>query len=387
MRGVLGDFMSQLTIEHKETSEEKIANCAPYTSLFRDALKEAHKLNASDIHIEPTADGLQIRIRVNGDLYTHKTLCNDHRQSFIQEVKRLSNLSIAISNRPQDSRLSLPSWKLALRVNSTPTLYGEKVVLRLLDMTTDFDLATVNLSDDVVNDLKEASKEKNGVIIVSGPTGSGKTRTLFSLLNSLDKERKNIVSLEDPIEYTFKGINQIEIKEPLTFADGLRAILRQDPDVILVGEIRDYETADLCFKAAATGHLVISTLHANSATKVIERLKNMGVEQYMITSNLKFSAAQRLVKKLCDNCSKRVDKEDINNVKDGFQLDGLRTQNLQGCKYCKNGISGRIPVMEYLTKSELNNAELLIPKKTLAQECINKVNNGIVDYKEVLTYE
>ncbi len=379
--------MSQLTIEHKETSEEKIANCAPYTSLFRDALKEAHKLNASDIHIEPTADGLQIRIRVNGDLYTHKTLCNDHRQSFIQEVKRLSNLSIAISNRPQDSRLSLPSWKLALRVNSTPTLYGEKVVLRLLDMTTDFDLATVNLSDDVVNDLKEASKEKNGVIIVSGPTGSGKTRTLFSLLNSLDKERKNIVSLEDPIEYTFKGINQIEIKEPLTFADGLRAILRQDPDVILVGEIRDYETADLCFKAAATGHLVISTLHANSATKVIERLKNMGVEQYMITSNLKFSAAQRLVKKLCDNCSKRVDKEDINNVKDGFQLDGLRTQNLQGCKYCKNGISGRIPVMEYLTKSELNNAELLIPKKTLAQECINKVNNGIVDYKEVLTYE
>ncbi|MAV91988.1 MAG: hypothetical protein CL676_11265 [Bdellovibrionaceae bacterium] len=379
--------MSQLTIEHKETSEEKIANCAPYTSLFRDALKEAHKLNASDIHIEPTADGLQIRIRVNGDLYTHKTLCNDHRQSFIQEVKRLSNLSIAISNRPQDSRLSLPSWKLALRVNSTPTLYGEKVVLRLLDMTTDFDLATVNLSDDVVNDLKEASKEKNGVIIVSGPTGSGKTRTLFSLLNSLDKERKNIVSLEDPIEYTFKGINQIEIKEPLTFADGLRAILRQDPDVILVGEIRDYETADLCFKAAATGHLVISTLHANSATKVIERLKNMGVEQYMITSNLKFSAAQRLVKKLCDNCSKRVNKEDINNVKDGFQLDGLRTQNLQGCKYCKNGISGRIPVMEYLTKSELNNAELLIPKKTLAQECINKANNGIVDYKEVLTYE
>lgn len=379
--------MSQLTIEHKETSEEKIANCAPYTSLFRDALKEAHKLNASDIHIEPTADGLQIRIRVNGDLYTHKTLCNDHRQSFIQEVKRLSNLSIAISNRPQDSRLSLPSWRLALRVNSTPTLYGEKVVLRLLDMTTDFDLATVNLNDDVVNDLKEASKEKNGVIIVSGPTGSGKTRTLFSLLNSLDKERKNIVSLEDPIEYTFKGINQIEIKEPLTFADGLRAILRQDPDVILVGEIRDYETADLCFKAAATGHLVISTLHANSATKVIERLKNMGVEQYMITSNLKFSAAQRLVKKLCDNCSKRVNKEDINNVKDGFQLDGLRTQNLQGCKYCKNGISGRIPVMEYLTKSELNNAELLIPKKTLAQECINKANNGIVDYKEVLTYE
>ena len=379
--------MSQLTIEHKETSEEKIANSAPYTSLFRDALKEAHRLSASDIHIEPTADGLQIRIRVNGDLYTHKILSSDHRQSFIQEVKRLSNISIAISNRPQDSRLTLPSWKLVLRVNSTPTLYGEKVVLRLLDMTTDFDLETVNLSDDVVSDLKEAAKEKNGVIIVSGPTGSGKTRTLFSLLNSLDKERMNIVSLEDPIEYTFKGINQIEIKDPLTFADGLRAILRQDPDVILVGEIRDFETADLCFKAAATGHLVISTLHANSATKVIERLKNMGVEQYMINSNLKFSAAQRLVKKLCSNCSTTTKKKDIENIKADLKLENLRKQNDDGCNECKHGISGRIPVMEYLTKSELNKTDSLLPKKTIAQELLNKANNGLVDYKEVLAYE
>ena len=361
--------MSQLTIEYKETSEEKIQNCAPYTSLFRDALKEAHRLSASDIHIEPVADGLQIRIRVNGDLFTYKSLGFDHRQSFIQEVKRLSNLSIAISNRPQDSRLSLPTWKLALRVNSTPTLYGEKVVLRLLDMTTDFDLATVNLSENIVDDLKVAAQEKNGVIIVSGPTGSGKTRTLFSLLNSLDKERKNIVSLEDPVEYTFKGINQIEIKEPLSFADGLRAILRQDPDVILVGEIRDYETADLCFKAAATGHLVISTLHANSAVKVIERLRNMGVEDYMINSNLKFSAAQRLVKKLCQACS--------------IEAGNGRSRNPHGCRYCKNGISGRVPVMEYLTKDELSNDDKLVPKVTLAQEYMKKASKGLIDIKEV----
>ncbi len=377
--------MGQITIEHRQTNEEKLSAIAPYTSLFRDALKEAHRLLASDIHIEPTTDGLQIRIRVNGDLYTYKELGVEHRQSFIQEVKRLSNLSIAISTRPQDSRLSLPSWNLALRVNSTPTLYGEKIVLRLLDMTTDFDLSTTSLSDDVITDLKIAATEKNGVIIISGPTGSGKSRTLFSLLNSLEKKTKNIVSLEDPIEYIFKGISQIEIKKSLSFADGLRAILRQDPDIILVGEIRDFETADLCFKAAATGHLVISTLHANSSTKVIERLKNMGVDEYMIQSNLKFSAAQRLVKKLCSYCAFVPNKEDLSN-NPAFNLSSVRTQNHQGCSHCTNGITGRLPVMEYLTKNELKDAQNLKPKRSLRQECLNKANQGLIDYKEVLAY-
>lgn len=379
-----------LTVEHIQTNEEKLASGAPYTALFREALKKAHKQSASDIHIEPTASGLSIRIRTNGDLYTHKILAKEYRQSFIQEVKRLCNLSIAISNRPQDSRLSLPSWGLALRVNSTPTLYGEKIVLRLLDMTTDFDLKSANLSPDVVSDLKLSSNENNGVIIVSGPTGSGKTRTLFSLLNSLDKERKNIVSLEDPVEYTFSGINQIEIKNSLSFADGLRAILRQDPDVILVGEIRDFETADLCFKASATGHLVISTLHANSAIKVIERLRNMGIEQYMIESNLKFSAAQRLVKQICPFCSPKVD---IGQIKQNSALSFLaekgdfREINPDGCEKCKSGIYGRIPVMEYLTKNELSSGEPLNPKKRLFDEYIFKAQNGLIDYKEVLNCE
>ena len=154
--------MSQITIEHKQTNEEKIASPSPYTSLFREVLQEAKKQSASDIHIEPNNNGLFIRIRINGDLLLHKTLPGDYRQSFIQEVKRLCNLSIAISNRPQDCRLSLPSWKLALRVNSTPTLYGEKIVLRLLDMTTDFNLESANLNQDVVFDLKNSAREKTG---------------------------------------------------------------------------------------------------------------------------------------------------------------------------------------------------------------------------------
>jgi len=382
--------MGQLTIEHKETHEDKIAKDAPYTSLFRECLLEAQKIVASDIHIEPNSDSLIIRIRVNGDLYIYKTLEKEYRQSFIQEVKRLCNLSIAISNRPQDSRLSLPTWNLALRVNCTPTLYGEKIVLRLLDMTTEFDLSTVNLSNDVVLDLKKSAKEKNGVIIVSGPTGSGKTRTLFSLLNSLEKEKKNIVTLEDPIEYTFKGINQIEIKKTLTFGDGLRAILRQDPDVILVGEIRDFETADLCFKASATGHLVISTLHANSATKVVERLKNMGVEQYMIDSNLKFSSAQRLIKKLCSNCSIKADDEIVEQLCRKYSIEktsNFREANPRGCNKCKGGISGRVPVMEYLTRNELKSIEILNTKKSLLDEYIEKAQLGLIDYKEVHDYE
>lgn len=377
--------MSNLTIEYKETNEEMLRNKTPYTSLFRDSLKKALEIKASDVHIEPLIDGLNIRIRQNGDLITFKTLEKEHRQSFIQEVKRLSNLSIAISNKPQDSRLSLPSWKLSLRVNSTPTIYGEKIVLRLLDMTTEFDLNNSNLSQSAINDLTNAAKEKNGVIIVSGPTGSGKTRTLFSLLNSLDRKKLNIVSLEDPVEYTFKGINQIEIKKTLTFADGLRAILRQDPDVILVGEIRDRETADLCFKASATGHLVISTLHANSASKVIERLMNMGVEEYMLRSNLKFSAAQRLLKQVCPNCSTSLKPESLNSIKTELNLNisSLKMRGT-GCERCNDGIIGRIPVMEYLTKEEINTNNT--PKRSFLKELEEKASSGAIDRTEVINF-
>lgn len=377
--------MSNLTIEYKETNEEMLRNKTPYTSLFRDSLKKALEIKASDVHIEPLIDGLNIRIRQNGDLITFKTLEKEHRQSFIQEVKRLSNLSIAISNKPQDSRLSLPSWKLSLRVNSTPTIYGEKIVLRLLDMTTEFDLNNSNLSQSAINDLTNAAKEKNGVIIVSGPTGSGKTRTLFSLLNSLDRKKLNIVSLEDPVEYTFKGINQIEIKKALTFADGLRAILRQDPDVILVGEIRDRETADLCFKASATGHLVISTLHANSASKVIERLMNMGVEEYMLRSNLKFSAAQRLLKQVCPNCSTSLKPESLNSINTELNLNisSLKIRGT-GCEKCNDGIIGRIPVMEYLTKEEINTNNT--PKRSFLKELEEKASSGAIDRTEVINF-
>ncbi len=350
-----------------------ISTASPYASLFMDAISYAKANHISDIHVEPTADGVLLRMRMNGDLQDWKKLPLDYRQSFIQEVKRLSQISIAISNKPQDARLSLPHLKLALRVNSTPMLYGEKIVLRLLDLETTFDFSTSNLDPLCVSEIVKATQYKNGVMIFSGPTGSGKTRTLYTILNSLEKQKKNIVTLEDPIEYTFERINQIEINEKnISFSDGLRAILRQDPDVILVGEIRDSETADLCFKAASTGHLVLTSLHANSATKVIDRLLNLGVEKYMIESNLRFSAAQRLVKKLCPHCS-------LPHEGDEF----LKTTNHNGCDHCNQGVIGRLPILEYLTREELNFNSPLTPKESLQEATLKLARQGLVDATEV----
>jgi len=265
-------------------------------------------------------------------------------------------------------------------------------VIWLLDLSTTFDFESANIDESCAVDIKKAVQNKNGVIIISGPTGSGKTRTLYTLLNSLEKEQKNIVTLEDPIEYTFERINQIEINEKnLSFSDGLRAILRQDPDVILVGEIRDFETADLCFKAAATGHLVLSSLHANSSTKVVDRLLNLGIDQYIIESNLRFSAAQRLLKKICQGCSSKASLEDIDNL--GLTLakanidnkvSNFKVRNPSGCKSCDNGIVGRVPVIEYITKVELDFSNPLIPKESLRQATLKLAQKGLVDINEVL---
>lgn len=350
---------------------------SPYVSLFMDAIFYAKNKGVSDIHIEPNSEGVLIRMRINGELDDYKKLSLDYRQSFIQEVKRLSNLSIAISNKPQDSRLSLPNLKLALRVNSTPMLYGEKIVLRLLDLESTFDFSNSNIDPNCVLEIRKATNYSNGVMILSGPTGSGKTKTLYTILNSLEKMSKNIVTLEDPVEYTFERINQIEINEKsLSFSDGLRSILRQDPDVILVGEIRDYETADLCFKAASTGHLVLTSLHANSALKVIDRLLNLGVDKYIIESNLRFSAAQRLIKKICPECSIKVDNET-----------NFKSRNLNGCKSCEAGIVGRVPIIEYLTKDELDFSKTLVPKESLFQATLKLAQSGVIDAKEVLHAE
>jgi type IV pilus assembly protein PilB len=376
-----------------ETSNDdtRLAAFGAYTAVFRDAVQAAHAQGASDIHIEPTRSGVDIRFRVFGDMdIPWKSLGLEHRQSFINEVKRLVNLSIAVSGRPQDSRVSYAGLRLDLRVNLIPVLFGEKIVLRLLDLSRSFQLKDLNIDASAKDDLVSALRSKNGVILISGPTGSGKTTTLYTVLSSLDRRKLNIVTIEDPVEYSIAGINQTNVDSKISFAGALRAILRQDPDVILVGEIRDEETADLCFKAAATGHLVLSTVHANGAPEVIQRLLNLGVEKYLIENCLRYSAAQRLAKRLCPLCSVPADGDLVA----GFGAnDARRSANYRvcgsGCDECKSGYVGRVLLFEYMAQKEISSfsaSDFLgpaLPKASLEQVALERASEGLIDAREV----
>lgn len=374
---------TSLRIEQTQSDDQKIQALGPYTSLFRDTILTAKKMMASDIHIQPTREGVDIRLRVNGDMITWKQLSLDHRRAFINEVKRLTNLSIAISGRPQDGRISYQTWQLDLRTSLLPSQYGEKIVLRLLDLTRKFEISELGFDPETHSDLQSALSGKNGVLIVSGPTGSGKTTTLYTLLCALDRNSRNIITLEDPIEYAIPGLTQVQISKKLSFADALRSVLRQDPDVILVGEIRDSETADLCVKAAATGHFVLSTLHANSAAEVLSRLINLGIDRHMLKSVLRFSAAQRLVKSLCNYCSIPFQAEDGTS---------FRKRALKGCDHCYQGISGRLPVLEYMKSKQIqeylgNMDASPSVSKTLREAAMKRAEKGEVDYDEAFFME
>ncbi len=372
----------------------------PYGELFYDAVQKAQTDEASDIHIEPTRTGISIRFRILGDMQPPwKKLSTDHKLGFVNEVKQLTNLSIAISGRPQDGRISIDPLKLDLRVNLLPTLYGEKIVLRLLDLKRNFDLDRAGFEVETLHDLKDATRFKNGVILISGPTGSGKTTTLYSLLCSIDRKKLNVITLEDPVEYSLPGINQVRIDSKINFSQALRAVLRQDPDVILVGEIRDEETAALCFKAASTGHLVLSTIHANGAAEVIGRLLNLGVEKFMIASNLRFSCAQRLVKRICQTCAVKCPQDVANDIlkKAGVDLisrDGKSNFELaddgNGCSACRGGYTGRIPILEYMKggaiKDFIEVAARDPPRlaRTLKEAAYYHAFQGEIDIREVL---
>ena len=383
------------------SDDQKIADADPYTSLMRDALLSAKYLGASDIHLQPSRDGLEIRFRVHGEMMTWKVLGLDHRQSFLNEAKRLCNLSIALSGRPQDSRVSFQAWQLDLRASLLPSQYGEKIVLRLLDLTRRFEFSELGFDRETLSDLEEALGSKHGVLLISGPTGSGKTTTLYTLLCHLDRKGQNILTLEDPIEYGIEGLTQVQVSSKMSFADALRAVLRQDPDVILVGEIRDKETADLCVKAANTGHLVLSTIHANGASEVIGRLLNMGIDSYLLRSCIRLSAAQRLVKRLCPKCSRappaslRKQLSEVLLAKRIRLSQGanLKTVNHEGCEHCRQGFIGRAPILEYMKKPEIQrfideglDSEPVLNRR-LSQACEALAEKGEIDAQEILKIE
>lgn len=356
--------------------DKSLLATSPCGIVINEVLRDAKLKNASDIHIEPTEHDVQIRFRIFGEMtLPQKNIPKFLQDVFLSDLKKILGLSIAISGRPQDSRASFSEYGIDVRANLLPTIYGEKVVLRILDLGRNFKLSSVGFSNQTVEDLKLALEEPNGVILISGPTGSGKTTTLYSLLNELGPQRKNIVTLEDPVEYRLKGMNQVQISPKISFGQGLRAILRQDPDIILVGEIRDEETADLCFKAASTGHLVLSTIHANGAREVCERLEKLGVEKYLLKSNLRFSAAQKLLPKICENCSSTIGSAEKARV----------LKPTPGCNQCVGGITGRIPILEYLDKKAVadyfddKRPHEFIHVRNFNEQYVRLVELGLVD--------
>lgn len=367
----------RFTVSRAMSDDEKIACDSPYVALFREIVVYARSVGASDIHLQPTIQGLDVRLRVLGELETYKRLEVQHRQSFINEVKRVANFSLAMLGVPQDSSIHFEMWSLKLRASLLPSQYGEKIVLRLLDLSKKFELGAQGFSENERLALLDALNCENGLVLLSGPTGSGKTTTLYALLSALDRKRKNVMTLEDPVEYEIEGLTQTQVSETLTFSQALRATLRQDPDVVLVGEIRDEETAKLCMAAASTGHLVLSTIHANSSEEIYKRMRGLGVDDLDLRSLLRLSVAQRLLPKICGQCSTEAPKE-VYPASAG-QGD-FRLRNLDGCESCRAGISGQVPILEY--RRGEGTGEGGGATWTLIQSCRDRAERGIVDVRE-----
>ncbi len=308
---------------------------------------------SSDIHIHPDKQYIFIRLRIDGELTTITQISIVHLPSIISRLKILSNLDISETRRPQDGRfifISRYGHHRDCRISICPSLYGEKSVIRLLNShQSAMPIRDLNLSDSHYQIIATAIHKPQGLILITGPTGSGKTQTLYTLINTINDTRKNIITIENPIEITMEYIHQINIRNDinLTFHTALKSILRQDPDIIMIGEIRDKETATMAIQASQTGHLVFSTLHSNSSIESITRLINMGAEPYNLSSSLSLIIAQRLVKKICHHCNR---KEHSMNKNHALIDNNIKQKNrLSHCHYCTNGYYGRTPVLEILS--------------------------------------
>jgi type IV pilus assembly protein PilB len=340
---------------------EKAANSTPVIKLLNTLLLQAIHDHASDIHIEPFEDDLKIRYRIDGVLY--EIMSPPHRlgAALTSRVKVMSKLDISETRLPQDGRieLNIGGRPVDLRVSTLPTMFGESVVMRILDRSNvSLDLEKIGLRNKDLALMRALIEKPNGIVLVTGPTGSGKTTTLYSALNEANKPDVKIITTEDPVEYDLDGIVQVQINEEigLTYASCLRSILRQDPDTILVGEIRDLETAQIAIEAALTGHLVFSTLHTNDAPSVVTRLVDLGVEPYLLSATLEAVVAQRLVRRICDDCK----TEYLPSDEELFELDlepsavkGKRFYYGEGCKRCNNtGYRGRQGIFEIMLLNE-----------------------------------
>jgi type IV pilus assembly protein PilB len=397
--------------EEREVNLERLREQveeAPIVKLVDYIISNAINERASDIHIEPQEKRLNIRYRIDGVLHDIISPGKALQMAICSRIKIMSNMDIAERRLPQDGRFTIKQGfrEVDLRVSTLPTVFGEKVVMRLLEKgALSLDLDSLGFADDQLGIFRRYIKNPHGMVLLTGPTGSGKTTTLYSALTEIKSSQTNIVTVEDPVEYQIKGIYQVQAnpKIGLTFANGLRYILRQDPDIIMVGEIRDLETAEMAIRSALTGHLVFSTLHTNDAVGTIVRLINMGVEPYLVCSSLHLAVAQRLVRRICPQCkeSYKPSKEVLRSLGiDGKPMQkGLLFYHGKGCRRCKDtGYFGRTAICEMLEmkglvrNSILNGADIdgirqvaiEMGMTTLRENGLQKVRDGITTPEEVL---
>jgi type IV pilus assembly protein PilB len=387
-----------VTNDSAERVETKIIEDAPVTKIVATILRYATEGNASDVHIEHMRDKVRVRFRVDGTLNTSLVLPINVHAAIVARIKILSNMKLDEKRKPQDGRFSakIEGRKIDFRVSTFPAYYGEKVVMRILDQEKGVKpLDQMGLSPEMLAMVRRAIAAPYGMILISGPTGSGKTTTLYSMLGEINKEEKNVLSLEDPIEYNIEGMSQSQVHPEIgyTFAAGLRTTLRQDPDVIMVGEIRDKETAQLAIQAALTGHLVLSTIHTNSAVGVIPRLVDMGIEPFLIAPTLVLTMAQRLVSTLCPGTGKAmpvegsiktmIDKQ-FGDMPEEYRKKlplGPAVYEKEASAECPNGTRGRTAVFEmFEMDKELEKAILKDPTEVTISEILRK--RGMITMRE-----
>jgi len=411
---ILNDIKNEnfeILSEEKNDEPEDITNEvteAPVVKLVNHLILEAVRKSVSDIHIETYSNILRVRYRIDGKLIEMTPLPYRLRSAVISRIKIMADLNISERRLPQDGRIKIKTGlkTIDIRVSTTPTIFGEKVVMRILDASNlMLDMEKFGIPPAGLRSLREALAAPYGMILVTGPTGSGKTTTLYSALSNLNKPDVNIMTAEDPVEYNIEGINQVNVNQNigLTFAAALRSFLRQDPDIIMVGEIRDLETAEIAIKAALTGHLVLSTLHTNDSASSLTRLTDMGIDPFLTASSVRLIIAQRLIRKICPHCKVQTDpgKSELLSFLNlsSKELSELKLYEGKGCPLCNNtGYSGRCGLYEVLPV-DLEIQEMIISKappysikdkavskgmETLRTIALQKLKAGLTTVEEVL---
>ncbi|MFZ4480367.1 MAG: type II secretion system ATPase GspE [Rhodoferax sp.] len=393
-----GDFVEHL---------KDLASEAPVIRMVNQIIGRVTDLRASDIHLEPFDDGLHVRYRVDGVIRTDEIVSPQLSAAVNSRVKLMAHLDIAERRLPQDGRIRtrVKGRELDLRVSTVPTVHGESVVMRVLDRTTvRYSLDAIGFAPDNLERFNQLLARPHGILLITGPTGSGKTTTLYTALSKLDADAFKIITVEEPVEYQLEGINQIQVHQQigLSFARALRSILRQDPDIIMIGEMRDGETAQIAVQSALTGHLVLSTLHTNTAAGAIVRLQDMGIEPYLITSSVNGVLSQRLVRRLCEHCRQAYTPEPALLRSSGMQRMGLQPSSLykaMGCEHCRQtGYTGRCGIHELLLiddrmrrgildgldAASLHNKATEAGMHTLYEDGLLKVAAGITSLDELL---